>query len=386
MPTASTSPLSIVMGDVDMVRALGIAGIRSAFLGPPEAPARFSRHVSAALPWIDQWRDPDAAVAALLGFARAQREPPVLYPQTDAALLLTSRHREALAGACRFALADPALIEQLVDKGRFQDLARRHDLPVPPAQRLRPSSLRVAPELDLSFPFVVKPAVRVGTWHEVANDGKAMHLTGPAEWAAAWPRLANLPCDVIVQQLVPGPETAIESYHAYIDTDGATAGEFTGRKIRTFPSRYGFSTAVEVCDVRDVRELGRDVLSRLGLRGVAKVDFKRDPGGRLHLLEINPRFNLWHYPAAIAGVNLPALVYADLIGARRPAIRRARGTVSWCTPLTDLRAAHGEGMSVLAWLRWVRRCEVRSGLSRQDPMPFVRGMLWRALWSRIRRA
>jgi D-aspartate ligase len=50
------------------------------------------------------------------------------------------------------------------------------------------------------------------------------------------------------------------------------------------------------------------VLARLGVRGVAKLDIKRDDRGRLHLLEINPRSNLWHDPGAVAGVNLPAMV------------------------------------------------------------------------------
>jgi hypothetical protein len=35
-----------------------------------------------------------------VGLRARPAQPPVLYPQTDAALLLTSRHREALAGAC----------------------------------------------------------------------------------------------------------------------------------------------------------------------------------------------------------------------------------------------------------------------------------------------
>jgi predicted ATP-grasp superfamily ATP-dependent carboligase len=123
-------------------------------------------------------------------------------------------------------------------------------------------------------------------------------------------------------------------------------------------------------------------VARLGLRGVAKLDFKRDQQGRLHLLEINPRFNLWHYPGARAGVNLPAMVYADLTGRPRQAARAAPGGVAWCDPLQDLRAAHAVGMSPLAWLRWARTCSAISGLARQDPMPFLRGKLWTAVWRR----
>jgi D-aspartate ligase len=375
--------LALVMGDVDLVRALGLAHIPVAFFGDPDASARFSRHVRVVLPWVDHWRRQDELLAELMAFGRAQPEPPVLYPQTDAALLLASRHRDELATAFRLMLADAELIEQLVDKGRFEDLAGRVGLPVPPAVRLRPQPGQPPPALPLSYPLVLKPVVRGVGWASLGADGKALHVGGPDRWAELWPRIADARTEVMVQELVSGPETAVESYHAYIDDSGAVAGEFTGRKIRTFPPRYGYSTAVEVTDRPDVVRLGREVLDRVGMRGVAKADFKRDERGGLHLLEINARFNLWHYPAAIAGVNLPALVHADLTGRPRPAGRRPTRRVAWCMPLWDARAAHAAGVSTLRWLRWARRCETMSGLSREDPLPFIRGTLASAVRRRL---
>jgi predicted ATP-grasp superfamily ATP-dependent carboligase len=47
-------------------------------------------------------------------------------------------------------------------------------------------------------------------------------------------------------------------------------------------------------------------------------------------LEINPRFTLWHHAGAVAGVNIPALVYADLTGTPRPATARAKAGVRRC--------------------------------------------------------
>jgi D-aspartate ligase len=368
------------MGDVDLVRALGLAGIASVCVASPDAPARFSRHVEAMLPWVD---DHEQVMASLLRYGNAQRERPVLYPQTDAALLMASRHREELSAAFRFLLADSVLVEQLVNKERFQALAEHRGLPVPHAHPLPIGPSEHPPALDVAFPFVVKPLIHTGDWASVSHGGKALHVGGPEEWAALWPRVASYPSGVVVQQLIPGPETAVESYHAYVDERGAVAAEFTGRKIRTFPPRYGSSTAVEVVELPDVAALGRDVLASLDLRGVAKADFKRDDRGRLHLLEVNPRFNLWHHPAAVAGVNLPALVHADLTGAARPPGRRATRRVTWCAPLTDLRAAYATGVSPLRWVRFVRGCDAMSGLARDDPLPFLRGTLKSAVARRL---
>jgi predicted ATP-grasp superfamily ATP-dependent carboligase len=370
------------MGDVDMVSALALGGIPSAFFGFADDSARFSRHVRVSLPWIDHWERQQELVGALLDFARAQPAPPVLFPQTDATLLVASRHRERLGEAVRLMLADRELIDELVDKGRFQALAVRHDLPVPPAQRLRPAPGDPPPALEVPLPVVVKPLTRTPPWAGLAGSRKALRVVGDDDFAALWPRLASLGTELLAQQLVGGPESAIESFHVYVDASGAIAGAFTGRKIRTFPRDYGHSTAVEVVPLPDVAELGRDVVARLGLRGVAKLDFKRDDRGALHLLEINPRFNLWHHPGAVAGVNLPAMVYADLTGHPRPAATAPRRVV-WCDPLQDVRAARTEGISPLAWLRWVRGCEAICGLARKDPLPFMRGRLWPAVWRRV---
>jgi D-aspartate ligase len=375
--------LALVMGDVDVVRALGVAGIPVAFFGPDDEPARLSRHVRAQLPWIDPWERQDELVDALLAFARAQPEPPALFPQTDATLLLASRHRERLGERFRLALADAELVEALVDKSRFQALAGEHGLPVPAAQRLPPSPGAPPPAIDVPFPAIVKPLTRTPGWTGLAGPSKALHVMDPDAFAEAWPELSVLPTELLIQQLIAGPESSIESFHVYVDETGAIAGAFTGRKIRTFPREYGQSTAVEIVALPDVAELGRDVVARLGLKGPAKLDFKRDPGGRLHLLEINPRFNLWHYPGALAGVNLPALAYADMTGRQRPPVAARVAELAWVDPLQDLLAARAAGVAPLAWLRFLAGCRAVCGLARADPAPFLRGKLWGAFWRRV---
>jgi D-aspartate ligase len=94
-------------------------------------------------------------------------------------------------------------------------------------------------------------------------------------------------------------------------------------------------------------------------------------------LEINPRFNLWHHAGAVAGVNIPALVYADLVGISRPQVAGARAGVRWCRMWKDLPAARAGGMPLAAWLRWALTCEAKSTLSWDDPMPLLRSTFHR---------
>lgn len=356
---------------MDLVRALGRAGIRCAVVVPPGAPPRFSRFCDTALAWADPWREPDALTAILAAFGAAQAQPPVLFYDTDADLLLVSRRRHLLERTYRFVLPDAGLVEDLVDKERFQRVAARNALPVPRAQRLDPAGPLPA-RFEPRFPLVVKPLVRrPESWDPLAGGAKALRLDARAELDALWPRLAAAGLPLLAQELVPGPEGRVESYHAYVRADGEFAAEFTGRKIRTWPLERGDSTALEITDAPDVAALGREVLLRLRFTGVAKLDFKRDPAGRLWLLEINPRFNLWHHLGAVAGVNLPAMVYADLTGVALPPAGRARAGVRWCRPWRDWRAALGTGVSWWRWLAWTFTSEAKSVLAWDDPFPLL---------------
>ena len=376
-------PLACVLGDIDLVRALGLAGIPSAVCAPRGTPERFSRFTRARLDWTDPWIDPDRLLDTLCDFGRTQVEPPVLYYEEDGDLLFVARHRERLATLFRFVVPDLELALDLVDKERFQALAQRLQLPVPPGRCLRPEPGSPAPARDLKYPLVVKPLTRrPSVWGPVGGAGKAVRVDGAAELERLWAPLAESRQAILIQELLPGPETWIESYHVYVDEAGAVVGEFTGRKLRTYPTQFGHSTALVTTDAADVRALGRELIERLGFRGVAKLDFKRAADGRLHLLEVNARFNLWHHLGARAGVNLPALVYRDLTGTPRTPVAPGRPGVRWCKLWTDARAARALGIPFPRWLVWALGAEAKRAVAWDDPLPLV-GAGLRAVWRRL---
>jgi predicted ATP-grasp superfamily ATP-dependent carboligase len=362
------------MGDADLVRALGLAGIRSVVAAPPGDTVLSSRFARRRLSWVDdpEQRD-EIRVEALLRFGTAQREPAVLFYQTDEQLRLVSRHRERLGQYFRFVIAGTELIEDLTDKARFQELAKRAKLPVPDARRLVASG-NDAPNIDLRYPLIMKPTVHNGSlspWEAIAGGQKALLIENREDLQRLWPFLASAGIGLLVQEAIPGPESQIESYHVYVDDKGAIVGEFTGRKIRTYPVTCGPSSALETTNAEDVRALGREIVQSLNLHGVAKLDFKRGPQGKLFLLEINPRFNLWHYLGAVAGVNLPALVYADLMKLPRQASLDARAGVCWSRLGKDIHAARACGVTVTEWLWWALHCKAKSP-ALDDPLPLFR--------------
>jgi predicted ATP-grasp superfamily ATP-dependent carboligase/thioesterase domain-containing protein len=369
-------PLACVIGDLSMVRALGRDGIPVAVAtSDPASKVKLSRYCTAEVrtpSWVD---DPEAAAAALIAWGSGQREAPVVFYQGDHDMLALSRARSRLAPHLRCVLPPAELVEALADKLRFAALAERERLPVPFTRMLRRGSAAAA-ELARwdRFPCVLKPCMRSPRFVQLAQKQKAMRIRSRGAMDALHAVIESQEADFVLQEAIDGGEECIESYHVYVRPGGEVIGEFTGRKIRTAPRLYGFSTYVEITDNDEVRRLGRSVLERIGFSGVAKLDFKRDPRTqRLYLLEINPRFNLWHHAGAAAGVSIPALVYRDCLepGSARPA-GRARAGVRWINARDDWRAYQG---STTRWLAEVLTAQVNESFLLRDPLPALDDML-----------
>src|SRR5205814_10202147 len=122
-------------------------------------------------------------------------------------LAFVSRHRDALREHFRFVVADPELVEHVIDKTRFAGLVERLGLPVPRSHVLRPEPGTDAPDVPLEFPVILKPLTRRDTiWIPIAGDAKAIRVESQRELRELWPRLAGGGFGLVAQELIPGGE------------------------------------------------------------------------------------------------------------------------------------------------------------------------------------
>jgi len=374
-----TPPYACVVGDISLVRALGIRKLPVAVAtSEGEGKSVRSRYCLIVVRTPSWLHEPDAAVTAIIDWARQQASRPVLFYQGDHDLVAISRARERLAPHFRFVLPRRELVEDLTDKVRFFALARRHDLLVPDTLAVRPGGASEALQQWDRFPCVCKPAMRSEEWYQfIGRSQKALHVETPRELESLLSRIESSNARFLIQATVEGGEENILSYHAYVRPNGEIVAEFTGRKIRTSPKVYGRSTYVEITDDREVRDLGRAAIGKLGFSGVLKIDFKRDRrDNRVYMLEINPRFNLWHHPATVAGVGIPEAVFWDCVEPEAvPPMKPAKKGVRWMAPMSDARAFgeyHASGqLSRARWLFEMLTVEVNEGFQITDPMPMI---------------
>ena len=365
----------VLLGGLNIVRALGMARIPVIIASAGRRlPSMASRYCSGVieLPAITERA---AVVKTLIEETRQFGRVPLFYDNDDR-LALVQDYRAALAPHFALLLNEPALADALVEKSRFQALAEQHGLPVP--RRLDWEQLDAH-----TGPVLVKPKTRTGWDHSsvrrqlFGGAGKA-RIFGSGREARATALAAQLADQLSFQEYVPGGDDAIWSFHGFAAPGGEVLEWFVGRKIRTWPALTGDSSYLGLARDERLVALGRDLARRLGLAGIFKMDFKRSADtGRFYLLEINTRFNLWHYLGASAGVNLPEVAYRYLLGGRKPSHAEANTRVRWLHLQYDLRAfrelrARRE-LSLAQWLRSLaHRPLVYDLFSWSDPKPFVR--------------
>ena len=372
-------PPVVILGGLNVTRATGLAGL-PAIVAAAEAdsPAFASRYCSGGvlLPPLAQ-SEVVAEKLARLGEQLAGalgRAVPLFYGNDDY-LNVILQHRERLSPYFRFIVNDPEVASALIDKERFDAFTRLRALPVP--RTLEWDELET-----FDGPVLVKPKLKLA-YEQTAiylrlfdGAGKA-RVFGSARELLANPLAGALRRELVLQEYVPGSDREIWSFHGYADESSRLLTWFAGRKIRTYPALTGQSSYLELAHHEELVAVGRDIVERAPLKGVFKIDFKRDPrDGRFRMLEVNARFNLWHYLAAANGLSIPRVAYAYLLWGQVPAEPPAYGTgVRWLSFGLDWRAyrdlaARGE-LGFWGWAASLASRKVYQVFSWRDPRPFV---------------
>ena len=204
-------------------------------------------------------------------------------------------------------IASNASIDIALDKDRTCELARTLGINIPFSRRIDQGD---TPPLVLGFPCVLKPlrskvivADRLETIAVVvARDAKTRDAT-----YSAW-----LPyTGVQEQEWVPGRGVGVEVLYR----NGEPLLEFIHERLHEYPLQGGASTLRRAAPPDpELLELTHRLLRSLRWHGVAMVEWRRAPDGRLCLMEINPR--LWgSLPLTlVAGVNMPVAMFEMAMG------------------------------------------------------------------------
>jgi D-aspartate ligase len=317
-----------------VVRALGEAGV-------PVYVARYDRrdmaHVSR---WVreafvvppPQLREEDH-VDALLRLPQ-RLDGAVLMPASDEAVVALARHRARLAK--RFVVAAPpwAVVRNFIEKRRTYALVEEAGVPAP--RTTTPRSVEEAREAAerFGFPLLLKPSQSHLFYERFGR--KMLVVGGMAELEARLAEVQAAGIEVMVQEIVPGDDTEVVNYNAYV-VGGRPVAEFTARQLRKAPPHFGSPRVVRSERIEGLFAPGRAVLRAIGLEdGFACSEFKRDPrDGRYRIVDVNGRHNLSGLLAVRCGLNFPLLQYRHLVNGEVPRAARFREGLYWTDVVRD---------------------------------------------------
>lgn len=312
----------------------------------------------------------------------------LLVPASDAALAAVSRNKDVLSETYVVAATDWEVTQRFIEKKYTYALADEAGVPAPRTTIPRSVEDVEGYAASAMFPCLVKPSQ--GHLYK-ARFGTKMHRVDDLdELIAAYRRAEDAGLEVMLQEIIPGPDGDGANYNSYT-WDGGPPVEFTARKIRGSPPVFGSPRVALSEIVPEVVEPGRRILRALGFSGFSCTEFKRDErDGVWKLMEVNGRHNLSSLLAVRCGVNFPWIEYRHLVEGEHPRSRGQRTGLYWIDLVRDLGCDIGyAGREPYGFRDYVRPYlgpHVFAIADLHDPAPFAVRMadLARTAISRVR--
>lgn len=373
-PPRARPPAVLIGGEsiaLSVARSLGEAGVQVHALGHEIDPVRHSRYCR---DFVNVGAGASGQERSLEWLRRSGPEGAIVLPCSDDGLELVARHRAELErlGYRPIELEDRVALDML-DKTRTYELADRIGVDRPLTFAGTVDGLRQASRC-LAFPCALKPVRSHVFARHYGLEQKVLVTRSPAELRTAIDQTSALGLEMLVTEVVPGPENAYHTYYSYTDEEGVPLFEFTKRKLRQWPVGFGLP-CYQVSDWdREVACTGRAFLGGVGARGVASVEFKRDErDGRLKLIECNHRFSRSTELLRLCGIDQALIAYERAAGRRVSPVTAYRLGVHMWHPVEDVRAfvarRRRDQLGLLEWARSLAHRQHFLVLDWSDPKP-----------------
>jgi len=243
----------------------------------------------------------------------------VLIPSSDRYVTAIAQHRKALE---EYYLISPGIELQglLAEKQTQYRLAAENGMPMPLTRRI--SSMQDLLKLsdELTYPCLIKP------WHfreweqfplgHPLSYQKIIIVNSEPELIARYNLAKEVNPDVIIQDIIQGPDTAKRVYLACYDKNSNRIANAMFRELRCVPFGFGPASVSEPVDDPEADEVCDAFLKKIGYVGICEIEVKRDiRDGKVKLIEANPRLSGGGDAAPYAGVDLCWIYYQNMIGA-----------------------------------------------------------------------
>ena len=311
-----TTGAVVIGGDyqgLGIVRSLGKRGIPVCVIDDEASISRYSRYTTHVIQ-VKSLREEDQVVEALLEAGkRLHLDGWVLYPTREELVAALSRFREQLTPLFRVPTPEWEITRWAWDKRNTYQLASSLAIPTP--RTWYPQECSQLAELEQYLPLVIKPAVKEHFIY--ATEAKAWRVDTLSKLEELFRQASDLvsPGEVMIQELIPGDGRQQFSYCAFFK-EGEALGSMVAQRRRQHPPDFGrASTYVESIELPELSNISTRFLKAINYYGLVELEYKYDRREQLYkLLDVNARTWGYHSLGQRAGVDFPAMLFADQLG------------------------------------------------------------------------
>jgi D-aspartate ligase len=387
MPTSDYTPKDVStpavvlgcfrQGGIGIVRSLGRIGVPVYAIDADRfAAAFFSKYCRESFLW-DIHRAPyRESLRFLIELGNKLGRRSVLIPTSDTGAMFVAEQAEHLAERFIFPNQSKALVRSLCSKKEMHQIAKRSDIPTPETS-FPTTRDEVLDYLSVArFPILVKP---------IYNN---MHLGRVRPWRIFLVHNARelLDCyeliedpvnpNVMLQEYIPGPDSATWTFNGYFDRDSRCLMGLTGRKLRNYPPYFG-QASLGICQRNDEVEKNAVIfMERIGYSGPLDIGFRYDcRDGQYKVNDVNPRIGaMFRVFVGNNGMDVARALYQDLTNQPISCTLPQEGRkwivedVDW---LSAIRYWRDGNLTVKEWIGSLSGIKELTFLARDDLLPFI---------------
>jgi predicted ATP-grasp superfamily ATP-dependent carboligase len=260
-----------------------------------------------------------------------------------------------------------------MNKYKQKKLANEIDVPYP--ETFFPENAKELEKIadKVRYPVFVK-GLDSSTKGNIFKEIKGFVIKDKNELIKKMKNIFQSKIKVIIQEVIPGPDTSNFEIGIYISKEKKPMMVFTFQKIRQCPINFGVGSAVESIEYPKLIEEGLRFFKKINYLGPGNVEFKLDKrNGKLTLIELNTRNWQQTMLSDACGMNFPLIQYLDLTEQNPSPIHKFKTGIKWVNIFRDFESFSSyrklNKLSLFGWIRSLKGKKVFSDFAMDDPLP-----------------
>ncbi|MEM4396776.1 MAG: hypothetical protein QXR30_03935 [Candidatus Woesearchaeota archaeon] len=341
----------------------------------PKSPGLYSRFLKHKFVISNPFQNNEKSIDEFLSIIKKLNNKPVLYITSDLFLSFINKYRFELEKKALFNVPKKDLLDNILDKRKQYDIISKINVPFPKTYHIEFKNLYDVYDLDIEYPIFIKGAYQF-QWKKYFNE-KGFVANSKQELELLIKKIKEYNIDIVVQELILGPNYNHYKISVYYDKTGELKLVFTTQKTRQFPQDFGVGCYMKSKRMNEIIELGRKIFENIFYNGIGSIEFKFDERDRKYkLIEINPRVWQQNYQATVAGLNFAEYYYKDLVGEKIEFNDKFIEGVTYIDTVNDFQSfvinKKITGEKYFDWIKQVVTADSYSFFYPSDPLPILK--------------